>query len=102
MEVIKKGTDMNTIAANELKRHGITAIEKLLVKGPVHVIKRNHPACVVLSEDEYERLMQAARRGTPGEQLSVMEWFALPPLGAEEKTELDARLSRERDEWESQ
>lgn len=93
---------MNTIAANELKRHGIAAIEKLLVKGPVHVIKRNHPACVVLAEDEYERLIHAAKGETLGRQLSVLEWFALPPLGAEEKTELDARLSRERDEWEPQ
>ena len=93
---------MNTIAANELKRHGITAIEKLLVKGPVHVIKRNQPACVVLAEDEYERLIRAAKSEPPTHQLSVMEWFALPPLGAEEKTELDACLSRERDEWEPQ
>ena len=51
---------MNTIAANELKRHGITAIEKLITKGPVHVIKRNQPICVVLTEDEYERLTRAA------------------------------------------
>jgi hypothetical protein len=27
---------MNAIAANELKRNDITAIEKLLTKGPVH------------------------------------------------------------------
>lgn len=91
---------MNTIAANELKRHGITAIEKLITKGPVHVIKRNQPVCVVLAEDEYERLIYAAKMEVPARQLSVMEWFSLPPLGEAEKGELDDRLSRERDEWE--
>ena len=92
---------MNTIAANELKRHGITAIEKLITKGPVHVIKRNQPVCVVLTEDEYERLTRAATGETSSNKLSVMEWFSLPSLGSEEKSELDNRLSRERDNWEA-
>ena len=92
---------MNTIAANELKRHGITAIEKLITKGPLHVIKRNRPVCVVLTEDEYERLTQAAKVETSSQKLSVMDWFTLPPLGSEEKSELDNRLSHERDEWEA-
>jgi hypothetical protein len=96
----KKDTDMNTIAANELKRHGITAIEKLIAKGPVHVIKRNKPVCVVLAEDEYERLTRAAGGEATAQKLSVMEWFSLSPLGEAEKGELDGRLSRERDEWE--
>lgn len=91
---------MNTIAANELKRHGINAIEKLITKGPVHVIKRNQPVCVVLTEDDYARLIQAAKGEPPAGPLSVMEWFSLPPLGAAEKAELDDRLSRERDGWE--
>jgi hypothetical protein len=92
---------MNTIAANELKRHGITAIEKLFTKGPVHVIKRNQPVCVVLTEAEYERLTRAANGEASSGQLSVMDWFSLPPLGAAEKSELDDRLSRERDGWEA-
>ena len=91
---------MNTIAASELKRHGITAIEKLIAKGPVHVIKRNQPVCVVITEDEYERLTRAAGGEAPAQQLSVMEWFSLSPLGEAEKSELDDRLSRERDGWE--
>jgi hypothetical protein len=92
---------MNTIAANELKRHGITAIEKLITKGPVHVIKRNQPICVVLTEDEYERLTRAAKGETSSQKLSVMDWFSLPPLGTAEKSELDDRLSQERDGWEA-
>ena len=47
---------MNAIPANELKRHGISAVEHLLANGPVHIIKRNQPICVVLTEDEYEKL----------------------------------------------
>ena len=92
---------MNTIAANELKRHGIAAIEKLITKGPVHVIKRNQPICVVLTEDEYERLTRAAKGETPSQKRTVMDWFSLPPLGSEGKSELDNRLSHERDEWEA-
>ena len=91
---------MNTIAANQLKRHGIAAIEKLLAKGPVHVIKRSQPVCVVLAKDESERLINAAKGEPPARQLSVMEWFSLPPLGESEKAELDDCLSRERDGWE--
>lgn len=91
---------MNTIAANELKRHGITAIEKLFTKGPVHVIKRNRPVCVVLTEAEYERLTRAHAE-TSSQQISVVDWFGLPPLGSAQKSELDDRLSHERD-WEAQ
>jgi hypothetical protein len=92
---------MNAIAANELKRHGIAAIEKLFAKGPVHVIKRNRPVCVVLTEAEYERLTRVQTETSS--QISVIDWFSLPPLGAAaQKSELDDRLSRERDEWESQ
>ena len=91
---------MNTIAANELKRHGITAVEKIIHKGPVHVIKRNQPVCVVLTEEEYQRLLHAAEGVSSAGQLSVLEWFSLPPLAEAEKRELDDRLSRERDSWE--
>lgn len=96
-----KGSNMNTIAAHELKRQGVTAIEKLLSKGPVHVIKRNRPVFVALSEDEYERLSRAAGE-VPSPSISVMEWFSLPSLGTANKKEIDDRLSRERNGWESQ
>lgn len=95
-----RGIIMNTISANELKRHGIAAIQKLFHKGPVHVVKHNQPVCVVLTEDDYERLTRAASEEPSGGQLSVMEWFSLPALGEAEKAELDSHLSRERDDWE--
>jgi hypothetical protein len=90
---------MNTLAANELKRHGISAIEKLLSRGPVHVIKRNQPICVVLGEEEYARLTAVAKEEPP-RYLSVMEWCALPALDSVEKDELDRRIAHERETWE--
>ena len=41
---------MRTLSAREIKRRGVAAIEELLGQGPVHILKNNHPACVVLSE----------------------------------------------------
>ncbi len=90
---------MNAIPANDIKRHGILAVEHLLAKGPVHIIKRNHPVCVVLGEDEYERLTKAAQANTSVHSYSVMEWFALPPSGVYAKEEIDGRLIAERDSW---
>ena len=90
---------MNAIPANELKRHGISAVEQLLVNGPVHIIKRNQPVCVVLTEDEYEKLTRAAQANTSVHSHSVMEWFAFPASGSTTKEEIDQRLTVDRDSW---
>lgn len=50
---------MNTIAAQDIKRRGIGAVEDALKKGPVHVIKNNQPRYVVLSEERYRELIDA-------------------------------------------
>ena len=47
---------MNTLTVSELKRRGMAAIEDGLRSGPVHIVKRNKPAAVVLTEAEYQRL----------------------------------------------
>ena len=47
---------MNVVAAKEVKRRGVIALTEHLKHGPVHIIKNNHPACVVLSEKEYKKL----------------------------------------------
>lgn len=52
----------NTLTAGELKRRGLAAIEEKLRLGPVHVIKRNRPAVVVLSEEEFAELVGEAER----------------------------------------
>lgn len=90
---------MNAIAANDLKRHGISAVELLLANGPVHIIKRNQAVCVVLAEAEYERLTKAAQTNSSVHSHTVMEWFALPSSGASTKEEIDQRLNAERDSW---
>ena len=40
----------NTLSSAQLKRHGVAAIEQALLHGPVHILKRNKPAAVVMSE----------------------------------------------------
>jgi len=99
MKSTRKGIVMNAIAANDLKRHGISAVEHLLANGPVHIIKRNQPVCVVLAEEEYEKLTKAAQANTSVHSHTVMEWFALPSSGASTKAEIDQRLNAERESW---
>ena len=48
---------MNMIAAQEIKRRGITAVDDLLDQGPVCVVKNNRPRYVVMSEPEFDVLM---------------------------------------------
>jgi PHD/YefM family antitoxin component YafN of YafNO toxin-antitoxin module len=50
---------MNTIAAQEIKRKGISAVDEALRKGPVHVIKNNQPQYVVITETRYRDLIEA-------------------------------------------
>ncbi|MFH0998680.1 MAG: prevent-host-death protein [Pseudomonadota bacterium] len=51
---------MNTLPAQELKRRGIAAVDDLIAKGDVHVIRNNRPQYVVLSEDRYQELVAEA------------------------------------------
>lgn len=90
---------MNAIPANELKRHGISAIEKLLANGPVHVIKRNQPVCVVLAEEEYRQLTRAAQAGGRGGNLTVREWMTTNIGGSLAKEEIDRCVTGEREAW---
>jgi PHD/YefM family antitoxin component YafN of YafNO toxin-antitoxin module len=50
---------MNAIAAQEIKRKGISAVDEALKEGPVHVIRNNQPQYVVLSEKRYRDLVEA-------------------------------------------
>ena len=50
---------MNAIAAQDIKRRGISAVDEALKKGPVHVVKNNQPRYVVLSEKRYRELIEA-------------------------------------------
>jgi len=89
---------MRTIAAAELKRRGLAALHGLLRRGPVHVLQRNRPACVVLSPEAYERLEAAAAKDAAA--LDVWSLLLGPPLpGGRSRAELDAELAAERASW---
>jgi prevent-host-death family protein len=85
----------NILTVAELKRRGMAAIEDGLRRGPVHIVKRNRPAAVVLSEAEYQRLAQG-RMAVPG-GLSALQWLlAQPASGQRSKAQLDSALRAER------
>ena len=48
---------MSTVAAQEIKRRGISAVDPLLRDGPVHLLKNNRATYVVMSEDDYREMM---------------------------------------------
>lgn len=52
---------MNTIPAQELKRRGLAAVDEIIAKGDVHVIRNNQPQYVVLSEERYRQLVAEAQ-----------------------------------------
>jgi PHD/YefM family antitoxin component YafN of YafNO toxin-antitoxin module len=50
---------MNAIPAQEIKRRGLAAVDDLIAKGDLHVIRNNKPQYVVLSEERYQELIAA-------------------------------------------
>lgn len=87
---------MNTVTVAEIKRRGMAAIEDGLRQGPVHIVKRNKPAAVVISEDEYLRLAHGRTAKPVG--LTAVQWLlAQPPAGRRVKAQIDAGLKVERD-----
>jgi len=88
---------MNTLTAAEIKRRGMAAIDDALRHGPVHLIKRNKPAAVVLSAKEYARLSKGGKEA-PG--MTAAEWLLNRPVtGTKRKRYLDKSLRTERDAW---
>lgn len=85
----------NTLTVAEIKRRGMAAIEEGLRRGPVHIVKRNKPAAVVLSEDEYQRLA-SGKLTTPGGMTAIQWLLTLPPAGRRSKSRIDADLKAER------
>jgi hypothetical protein len=90
---------MNTLTAAELKRRGMAAIEERLRRGPVHLVKRNKAAAVVLTEQQYEQLAQGRRDvAVPG--MSAIQWLlSQPVIGARSRRQLDRELRDERENW---
>lgn len=89
----------NTLTAAEIKRRGLAAIEERLRCGPVHLVKRNKLAAVVLSEDEYRRLTAGQPPARP--EVTAVQWLlAQPVAGTRSKADIDAALAEERN-WRS-
>lgn len=89
---------MNFLTVAELKRRGMAAIEDGLRHGPLHIVKRNRPTAVVLTEEEYQRLAHGKTNAPMG--LSAVQWLlSQPSTGYVDKATLDKELSTERDAW---
>jgi prevent-host-death family protein len=87
---------MNTLTVSELKRRGMAAIEDGLRSGPVHIVKRNKPAAVVLSEDDYQRLAHGLA-STPSGVTAVQWLLNQRSTGKRSKVQIDDALQAERD-----
>ena len=87
---------MNTLTVSELKRRGMAAIEDGLRSGPVHIVKRNKPAAVVLTEADYQRLAHGRVSAPSG--VTAVQWLLNQrTAGKRSKAQIDATLKAERD-----
>jgi len=85
----------NTITAQEIKRRGISAVDEALRQGPVHVIQRNQPRYVILSEDDYQRLFRRTKAQTELWQ----KMLEAPETNGRSKQDIDQQLAEERGSW---
>jgi len=61
----------------------------------VRIIKRNKSAAVVLSEEEYQRLLGKRPQNRPG--MTALQWLlAQPAAGTRDKVEIDTALAEDR------
>ena len=98
---------LNTIPAQTLKRGGISAVDKALENGPVHVIKNNRPQYVIMSSEQYEALNEKQKSATSAKktdqiQDDLWDWLLnKPTTGKRRRADIDAWLRQERDNWSS-
>lgn len=64
---------MQTIAAREIKRRGIGAVDGDLERGAVHVIKNDEPSYVILDEARYQELLEAEETATLARVRATLE-----------------------------
>ena len=48
---------MNMIAAQEIKRRGMAALDGMLASGPVRIVKNNRPRYVVITEADFDSML---------------------------------------------
>ena len=91
---------MNILTNEQIKRRGIAAVEEALRHGPVHLVKRNRPAAVAMSEAEFTRLTALDKPATEATKMTSMEWFLSDrPAGTLDAEGLARRINEERDSW---
>ncbi|MDF1486432.1 hypothetical protein PY257_14805 [Ramlibacter sp. H39-3-26] len=93
---------MNTITIADIKRSGMHAIDTALQHGPVHLMKRNRRAAVVLSEAQYAQLLaQAAAHPSMAvtADAALALFLADQPAGTLDVPALAARLDDAHGAW---
>lgn len=91
---------MNILTNEQIKRRGIAAIEDALRHGPVHLVKRNRPAAVVITEAEFAQRNSLEKPVTGSKKMTSMEWFLSDqPGGTLDAAGLERRIRDERDSW---
>ena len=91
---------MNTLSAIDLKRRGIEAIEEKLAIGPVHILKHNRPAAVIIRESEYQTLLQ---KKISQQNQSAVSWILeYKSAGTRSKKDIDHQSQEERSSWEGE
>jgi hypothetical protein len=88
----------NVLRSADLKRRGLAAVEEALLAGPVHLLRRDRPAAVVLSAEDYGRLQPGAVPPATASP-SCLEWvLELPPAPAgRSRDAIHAELDEQRD-----
>ena len=86
---------MNIITANEIKRFGVAALEKQIESGPVHVFKHNRPLFVVISENDYQAMLQRNHNKSSG----LLSMLKKGEAGNRTREDIDSYLQNERNDW---
>jgi len=96
---VLKWDAMKTLPSQELKRRGLAAVESLIADGPVEIIKRNRPACIIVSVDLFHEL---TGKRCAGKRPSISDLFAQPAKGRRRRKEVDAAIREKRANWGTQ
>ncbi|MBU0455692.1 MAG: hypothetical protein ABIH77_05715 [Pseudomonadota bacterium] len=89
---------MKYITASELKRRGVVVLEEQLQYGPLQIMKNSKVSCVVLSEEEYERL-QACCAKQPVVFTGLSEMLEKPSTGNKSPKALSKQVAANKKEW---
>ena len=90
IKVLNRYIKMNILSANEVKRHGVMAIEKQLHYGPVHILKHNQPLFVALTETDYQKLICKETLKSSG----LTALLSKPVTGKMSRKALDRRIKQ--------